>query len=99
MEQSTKTMRCGNCGVPIARTAHGYTHIPDLGTPGIACNDPSPNPTKTVNVTATRRTTPAPFAALGCLMAHSFRVVLKGKEPTALECTRCAMVWTTERAT
>lgn len=55
-------------------------------------------PTKTVHVTDIRRTTPSPFAALACMMAHTFRVVLEGKEPIALECVRCATTWTTERA-
>jgi hypothetical protein len=55
--------------------------------------------TTTKPVTDLRRTTAAPFAALTCnLGGHLYRVVvLKQNQPIALECTRCATTWTTER--
>lgn len=53
--------------------------------------------TRTVAVPDIRRTTPAPFAAFACMMGHTYRVVLEQNRPIALECTRCATTWKTER--
>lgn len=53
--------------------------------------------TTTKPVTEIRRTTPAPFAAFSCMLGHTYRVVLEQNQPIALECTRCATTWQTER--
>ena len=53
--------------------------------------------TTSVDVPEIRRTTPAPFAALSCMFGHTYRVVLEHNQPIALECTRCAATWKTER--
>ena len=53
--------------------------------------------TTTKPVTQIRRTTPAPFASLACMMGHDYRVVLEQNQPIALECTRCATTRKTER--
>lgn len=55
--------------------------------------------TKTKDVAEFRRIAPSALGSLACMMGHTrFRVVLKGKEPVALECASCGMTWTTERA-
>lgn len=51
--------------------------------------------TKTMDAPDVRRTTPGPFAALSCIVSHTFRVVLKGKEPIAVECKHCFKTWPT----
>jgi hypothetical protein len=53
--------------------------------------------TTTKDVTEIRRTTPAPFAALSCMLGHTYRVVLERNQPIALECVNCATTWKTER--
>jgi hypothetical protein len=62
---------------------------------GIDMSEPTKTTTKPV--TQIRRTTPGPFAGLACVMGHDYRVVLEQSQPIALECTRCATTWKTER--
>jgi hypothetical protein len=95
MAESTKTLNCANCGVPILPTGEGYTHAPDAYMTD--CKNPSPTKTTTKPVTQTRHTTPPPFAAFSCLIGHTYRVVLERNRPIALECVNCATMWKTER--
>lgn len=101
MTESTSTITpCGNCGIQIVATHDGYVHIPRMEDAPTDCADPSPTKTTrttTKPVTQTRRTTPAPFAAITCLMGHNYRVVLERNQPIALECVNCATTWKTER--
>ena len=53
--------------------------------------------TTTQPVAEIRRTTPGPFAAMVCMLGHTYRVVLENNRPIALECVNCATTWKTER--
>jgi hypothetical protein len=98
MSESTKTLECVTCGIQIVPTGDGgYTHTPRMEDPQTGCTDPRPARTITRLVAEMRRTTPGPFAALACMLGHTYRVVLERNQPIALECVNCATTWKTER--